>query len=48
MNGHLEFLEWARSNECPWDEGTYERGKENGDPALMRYSEDEGCPMFMK
>jgi len=44
MNGHLELLKWARLNSCPWDERTYDYGVENGDPALVRYLEDEGCP----
>jgi len=47
-NGHLELLKWARSNGCPWDQETYELGIDNGDPALMRYLEDEGCPMYEK
>jgi hypothetical protein len=38
------LLRWARLNVCPWDEITYENGLENGDPALLRYLEDEGCP----
>jgi len=40
-------LNWARARAkgCPWDEEKYTLGKENGDPALMRYLEDEGCPM---
>jgi len=42
--GHIELLKWARENGYPWDEDTHENGKENGDPALMRYLEDEGCP----
>ena len=34
-------------NGCPWDEDTYnEQGVDNGDPALVRYLEDEGCPMY--
>jgi hypothetical protein len=41
----LDLLIWARSNGCPWDEDTYERGKQNGDLALMRYLENEECPM---
>jgi hypothetical protein len=45
MTGHLELLKWARSNGCPWDEETYELGNENGNPAIMRYLEDEDCPM---
>ena len=45
-NGNLELLKWARLNGCPWDEVTYEQGVDNGDPALVCYLEDEGCPMF--
>jgi len=44
MNGHLELLKWARLNGCPWDGNTYNYGVRNGDPALVRYLEDEGCP----
>ena len=43
-NGHLKLLKWARVNGCPWDEDTYDAGRVNGDPALMLYLEDQGCP----
>ena len=33
-------------NGCPWDEDTYDYAEENGDPALVRYLEDEGRPMY--
>ena len=39
--GHLELLKWARLNGCPWDANTYDKVEENGDPALMRYLEDD-------
>ena len=45
-NGHIELLKWARLNGCPWDEYTYGYGEQNGDPALVRYLEDEECPMY--
>ena len=46
LTSHLELLKWARLNECPWDEETYALGNEIGDPALMWYLEDAGCPMW--
>jgi len=42
--GNLELLKWARINGCPWDADTYHYGQLNGDPSLMRYLEDHGCP----
>jgi len=47
VSGHLELLKWARVNQCPWDAATYHFGQDNGDPALMRYLEDHGCPRPM-
>jgi hypothetical protein len=46
-SGHLELLKWARSNGCPWDEGTFNAGQKFGDPALMRYLE-ESSPFIIQ
>ena len=46
-SGHLMLLKWARLNGCPWDTNTYAFGLDDGDPALMQYLEDHGCPRPM-
>jgi len=44
-NGHLEPLKWELSNSRPLDEETYQEGQCHGDPALLGYFEEKGCPV---
>ena len=38
--GHLEVLQWARQNGCPWDEKTWNYAHSNCRP----YLREHGCP----
>ena len=41
MGGHLEVLQWARQNGCPWDEETWTIAH----PLFCRpYLREHGCP----
>jgi hypothetical protein len=44
MCGHLTVLKWLRANGCPWDRETYKFALQDGDPELIRYVNDQGCP----
>jgi hypothetical protein len=37
-------LKWARENGCLWHEKIFEDGRRNGNPDLIRYLEEQGCP----
>ena len=38
--GHLEVLQWARQNGCPWDANTWYFAKSN----CRAYLREHGCP----
>ena len=42
--GHLEVLQWARANGCPWDEMTCSRAAEGGHLELLQWARANGCP----
>ena len=42
--GHLEVLQWARANGCPWDERTCKRAAEGGHLKLLQWAISNGCP----
>lgn len=43
-NGHLERLQWARTNGCPWNELTCTYAAEGRHLALLQWVRDNGCP----
>ena len=34
--GHLDILQWARAEQCPWDHSTYEEAERNGHEDVVR------------
>jgi len=44
QGGHLEALEWARRNGCPWDEHTCLVAAEGGHLEVLRWARRNGCP----
>ena len=42
--GHLEVLQWARQNGCPWDEMTCTMAAWGGHLDLLRWAHENGCP----
>lgn len=42
--GHLEVLQWARSQGCPWDSDTCSAAALNGHLALLQWARSEDCP----
>ena len=42
--GHLEVLQWARANGCPWDNQTLLEARENGHSELENWAIANGCP----
>ena len=42
--GHLTRLQWARENGCPWDEETFVAAKRRGNPDVVSYVIQQGCP----
>ena len=42
--GHLEVLQWARANGCPWDEKTCWRAAEGGHLEVLQWARTNGCP----
>jgi len=42
--GHLEILQWARTNGCPWDEGTCYNAARGGHLEALKWLRDNGCP----
>ena len=44
MNGHLEILQWARANECPWNGTTCAEAFTNGQFKVFLWAQDNGCP----
>jgi hypothetical protein len=42
--GHLEILQWARANGCPWDKKTLQYANMNGRTAVADWAKLMGCP----
>ena len=42
--GHLECLQYAHENGCPWDEWTCSKAAENGHFECLKYAHENGCP----
>ena len=42
--GHLEVLQWARANGCPWDEDTCSMAAHNGHLEVLQWARTTGCP----
>ncbi len=42
--GHLEVLQWARANGCPWDEKTCLGAAEGGHLEVLLWAHANGCP----
>jgi hypothetical protein len=43
-NGHLEVLQWARTDGCPWDPSTCSRAAYNGNLEILQWARVNGCP----
>ena len=44
MNGHLEMLQWARANGCPWNWLTCANAKAKGHFELLSWAKANGAP----
>jgi hypothetical protein len=42
--GHLEVLQWARANGCPWDNYTLINARHAGHLELVNWATANGCP----
>ena len=42
--GHLEVLQWARANGCPWDEWTCHNAAAGGHLEVLRWAHANECP----
>jgi hypothetical protein len=42
--GHLDVLQWARANGCPWDWKTCIAAAEGGHLDVLLWACDHGCP----
>jgi hypothetical protein len=42
-NGHLEVLQWARANGCPWDWLTCADAAYNGHLDVLQWAQANGC-----
>ena len=44
--GHLEMLQWARANGCPWIEQTCENAELCGHLEVLKWAIGNGCHEF--
>jgi hypothetical protein len=44
VGGHLEVLQWARANGCPWDEDTLRVARDEGHLEVVNWCIVNGCP----
>ena len=44
QNGHLEVLQWARSNGAPWNEQTCSSAAQNGHEEVLQWARSNGAP----
>ena len=42
--GHLEVVQWAHANGCPWDEEVCLQAARGGHLAVLQWSRANGCP----
>jgi hypothetical protein len=42
--GHLQVLQWARENDCPWDEKTCKEAAKGGHLEVLKWAHENGCP----
>lgn len=42
--GHLDVLQWARSQDCPWDEETCIEATKNDHFEIFQWARANGCP----
>ena len=42
--GHLEVLQWARENDCPWDEETCAFAAYGGHLEVLKWARENDCP----
>ena len=40
----FRVLQWARANDCPWDEGTGAAAALGGHLEVLRWAREHGCP----
>ena len=38
------MLQWARENDCPWDEDTCACAAEGGNLEVLKWARENGCP----
>ena len=43
-HGHLEVLQWARTNGCPWDEDTCAYAAQYGHLDVLKWARENGAP----
>ena len=43
--GHVEVMEWARAEDCPWDVWTCEFAAEGGHLEVLKWARENGCPL---
>ena len=44
LRDHLEILQWARANDCPWDANTCLRAAGGGHLEVLQWARANGCP----
>ena len=44
MGGHLEVLQWARANGCPWNKYTIVRACQYGHDDVVIWAKANGAP----
>jgi hypothetical protein len=44
MKGHLDALQWARTNGCPWNEETCAQAASNGHLDVLQWARANDCP----
>ena len=44
QGGHLEVMQWARANGCPWDSLTCAYAAEGGYLEVLQWARANGCP----
>ncbi|KAL6051432.1 Ankyrin repeat domain-containing protein [Balamuthia mandrillaris] len=42
--GHLEMLQWAKENGCPWDKLTCTWAAKEGHLKVLKWARENGCP----
>ena len=44
MQGHLQVLQWARANDCPWNVTTCSQAAGGGHLSVLLWARRNGCP----